>query len=59
LNFDFRKVSGEYTEYSLRAVAIDDENVRQKAELLLEQYGRTGSLFPHNVVLMPVGDDFR
>ncbi|KAL1116642.1 hypothetical protein AAG570_005114 [Ranatra chinensis] len=59
LNFDFRKVSGEYTEYSLRAVAIDEENVRQKAELLLEQYGRTGSLFPHNVVLMPIGDDFR
>lgn len=59
LNFDFRKISGEYTEYSLRAVAIDKENVKQKAELLLEQYGRTGSLFPHNVVLMPVGDDFR
>ncbi|BET00029.1 Alpha-mann_mid [Nesidiocoris tenuis] len=59
LNFDFRKISGEYTEYSLRAVAIDEDNVRAKAELLLEQYGRTGSLFPHNVVLMPVGDDFR
>ncbi|XP_075213020.1 alpha-Mannosidase class II b [Lycorma delicatula] len=59
LNFDFRKISGEYTEYSLRAVPIDDENVKQKAELLLEQYGRTGSLFEHNVVMMPLGDDFR
>ncbi|XP_046669848.1 alpha-mannosidase 2 [Homalodisca vitripennis] len=59
LNFDFRKISGEYTEFSLTAVPIDDENVKQKAELLLEQYGRTGSLFPHNVVLMPIGDDFR
>lgn len=59
LNFDFRKISGEYTEYSLTAVPIDNENVKTKAELLLEQYGRTGSLFPHNVVMMPVGDDFR
>ncbi|CAB3384154.1 Hypothetical predicted protein [Cloeon dipterum] len=59
LNFDFRKVPGEYTDYSVKAVPIDDKNVREKADLLLEQYGRTGSLFPHNVVLMPLGDDFR
>ncbi|XP_050504122.1 alpha-mannosidase 2 [Diabrotica virgifera virgifera] len=59
LNFDFRKVQGEYTEYSLKAQAITDKNVKEKAELLLEQYARTGSLFPHNTVLMPLGDDFR
>ncbi|KAK6617362.1 hypothetical protein RUM43_014371 [Polyplax serrata] len=59
LNFDFRKIPGEYTEYSIKAVPIDDTNLKQKAELLLNQYGRTGSLFPHNVVLMPLGDDFR
>ncbi|XP_056646143.1 alpha-mannosidase 2 [Diorhabda sublineata] len=59
LNFDFRKVPGEYTEYSLKAQTITDKNVKEKAELLLEQYARTGSLFPHNTVLMPLGDDFR
>lgn len=59
LNFDFRKVPGEYTEYSIRAKTITDKNVKEKSELLLEQYARTGSLFPHNVVLMPLGDDFR
>lgn len=59
LSFDFRKVSGEYTEYTVKAQTITDKNVKEKSELLLQQYARTGSLFTHNVVLMPLGDDFR
>lgn len=59
LNFDFRKIPGEYTDYSIKAQNINDKNIKQKSELLLAQYSRTGSLFPHNVVLMPIGDDFR
>uniref|UniRef100_A0A336MSP4 Alpha-mannosidase n=1 Tax=Culicoides sonorensis TaxID=179676 RepID=A0A336MSP4_CULSO len=59
LNFDFRKVPGEYTEYSVKAQNINDDNVQAKADLLMEQYSRTASLFPHNVALIPIGDDFR
>lgn len=57
--YDFRKVAGEFNEHSLRAVPIDQQNVKQKADTLMEQYERTGSLSPHNVILVPLGDDFR
>lgn len=59
LNFDFRKVPGEYTEYSIKAQFITDENVEAKADLLLEQYAKAATLFPHNVAFVPLGDDFR
>jgi len=59
LGYDFRHVAGEYNEFSLHYTPIDQGNLKNRAELLLEQYGRTGSLLPHNVVLVPLGDDFR
>lgn len=59
LHYDFRKIRGEYTEYSVKAVEINANNVDVMAKQLVEQWAKTGSLFHHNVVLMPLGDDFR
>ena len=58
LGFDFRHVAVEYHEFRLHYTPIDQGNLQTRAELLLEQYGRTGSLLPHNG-LVPLGDDFR
>ena len=59
LLYDFRSVHGEYNEFTLNAIPISKFNVQSKAEILLEQYAKSGSLNPHNVVLALVGDDFR
>jgi hypothetical protein len=52
-------ITGEYSENSVIMQPITTKNVKEKAELMLEQYGRTASLFPHNMAMISMGDDFR
>ena len=44
LGFDFRHVEGEYNEFTAHYTPVNPANLQQRAELLLEQYGRTGTL---------------
>lgn len=59
LSFDFRKIPGEYSEYTAKHEEITDQNLHARSKTLIEEYDRIGSLTPHNVVLVPLGDDFR
>ena len=57
-NFASKLTEQPYNEYVMGTKLITPSNVQERAELLLESYGRTGSLHDHNVVLVPLGEDF-
>ncbi|XP_047523943.1 alpha-mannosidase 2 [Pieris napi] len=59
LSFDFRKIPGEYSEYTAKHEDITEQNLHSKSKTLMEEYDRIGTLTKHNVVLVPLGDDFR
>ncbi|CAM1322760.1 Uncharacterised protein g8209 [Pycnogonum litorale] len=57
LEFDFKNIPGQFNERF--PTVINSHNIQERAELIVEQYGRVGSLFQHNVALISLGDDFR
>lgn len=48
-----------FAEYTTNTEPITSENIHKKAEVLLEQYAKIGSVTPHNVALILLGNHFR
>ncbi|XP_050305536.1 alpha-mannosidase 2 [Anthonomus grandis grandis] len=59
--FDFKRLPnhGLHCPWRVPPQKITDQNVAERAELLLDQYRKKSKLFKTNVVIAPLGDDFR
>ncbi|KAL1122794.1 hypothetical protein AAG570_003120 [Ranatra chinensis] len=59
--FDFKRLPGYGVTcpWKVPPQLINDKNVAQKAALILDQYRKKAQLYSTNVLLVPLGDDFR